>query len=154
MNAAREARRVAGAVQYASRRTGPFNTLGWGPTATREAAFRGRYRPVGAAVPSPQGSAEHFLTDRYCLYSATRSGRVYRAEIHHAPWALRRAEAAVELNTMGLPLGIDVGQLEASGGAPLLHYAERMEVVAWMPEPVAQSVGSEEDLPVPTLAAS
>jgi hypothetical protein len=60
----------------------------------------------------------------------------------------------VELNTMGLPLGIDVGQLEASGGAPLLHYAERMEVVAWMPEPVAQSVGSEEDLPVPTLAAS
>lgn len=153
MNAAMSVRRVAGAVEYASRRTGPFNTLTWGESRSREARFRGRYRARGGVVASPQGSAERFLTDRYCLYSATSGGRVYRAEIHHEPWPLRGAEAAVEINTMAAPLGLDAVQL-GSGGEPLLHYAERMEVVAWSPEPVTEAVGTDEALPMPTLAAS
>jgi uncharacterized protein YqjF (DUF2071 family) len=152
MNAAMHVRRVAGAVEYASRRTGPFNTMVWGETRTREARFRGRYRGAGGVVGSPQGSAEHFLTDRFCLYSASASGRVYRAEIHHEPWPLQAAEASVEINTMAAPLGIDPSQLAA--GAPLLHYAPRMEVLAWSPEPVAGVVGTGEELPMPTLAAS
>jgi uncharacterized protein len=154
MNAAMHVRRIAGALQYASRRTGPFNALTWGRTVTREARFRARYRATGDVVLPPHGSAEHFLTDRYCLYSAGRSGRVYRAEIHHEPWPLRPAEAATEINTMAEPLGIDVAHLERTSGAPRLHYAARMEVVAWMPEPLAEGVASEEEFPVPTLAAS
>jgi uncharacterized protein YqjF (DUF2071 family) len=154
MNASMRLRRVAGAVHYESRRTGPFSTLTCGQTRTRQARFRARYRPVGGPVPAPHGSAEHFLTDRYCLYAAARSGRLYRAEIHHQPWPLRAAEAAAEVNTMAEPIGIDLGRLEAASGPPRLHYAPRMEVVAWSPEPVAACLGTDEELSMPSLAAS
>ena len=154
MNAAMHVERIAGAVQYASRRTAPFNTFTWGETRSREARFRARYRRAGA-VDSPPGSPEHFLTDRYCLYSAGRTGRLYRAEIHHEPWPLHKAEAAAEVNTMAEPLGIDVAQLERASGPPLLHYAPQVEAVAWSPEPVAERVGCKEsEFSMPTLAAS
>ena len=38
----------------------------------REARFAGRYRPVGGPFNSRPGTLEHFLTERYCLYSASR----------------------------------------------------------------------------------
>src|SRR5687768_3312340 len=33
------------------------------------AELAGRYRPVGAPIPPGQGSLEHWLTERYCLYT-------------------------------------------------------------------------------------
>jgi uncharacterized protein YqjF (DUF2071 family) len=38
----------------------------------KEARFAGRYRPVGGPFNSRPGTLEHFLTERYCLYSASR----------------------------------------------------------------------------------
>ena len=38
----------------------------------REARFAGRYRPVGGPFNLCPGTLEHFLTERYCLYSASR----------------------------------------------------------------------------------
>jgi uncharacterized protein YqjF (DUF2071 family) len=100
---------------------------------SRPASYRAFYRPTGPEFTAAPGSLESFLTDRYCLYAADRRARVYRAEIHHDPWPLRTAEAEIELNTMMDPLGIDAGRLtQAPDGAwPLLHYAERLDVVAW-----------------------
>jgi len=87
------------------------------------ATFAGRYRPVGPAAPPQPGTLDHWLTERYCLY-ALHDGRVLRAEIHHPPWPLQAAEAEIERNTMtGLPLT----------GEPLLHFAERQDVVVWAP---------------------
>ena len=54
------------------------------------------------------GSLEEFLTERYCLYSANRKGRVYRSEVDHARWPLQPAEATIELCSMTRPLGIDL----------------------------------------------
>lgn len=134
MNARMSARRRDGWMEYRSRRAGAHTSLAYGPATTRAAEFEGRYRPVGGPLDAAAGSLESFLIDRYCLY-AWRRGRLVRGEIHHAPWPLQRAEARISLNTMGGPLGIDLPGLERHSGPPLMHYAERLEVVAWSPEP-------------------
>jgi uncharacterized protein YqjF (DUF2071 family) len=90
-----------------------------------------RYRPTGPPAPAQPGSLEHFLAERYCLYAATRRGRLLRQEIAHAPWPLQPAEALVERCTMTRPLGI-----ELAPAPELAHYAERLDVVAWLPSRV------------------
>src|SRR5205085_92872 len=59
-------------------------------------------------------------------YVTVSLGRVWRAEIHHAPWTLQRADAAIAENTMTVPAGIDLPPED-----PVLHYAARQDVVIW-----------------------
>lgn len=80
-------------------------------------------------TPEP-GSLEHFLVERYCLYVGG-DGPLRRAEIHHPPWSLRRAEAAVELNTLA-PDGVTLPE-----DPPLAYAAARQDAVVWGLEPVA-----------------
>lgn len=94
-----------------------------------DARFGATYVPTGPADHAEPGSLEHFLVERYCLY-ARKGGRLLRGEIHHAPWPLQPAEAVVHANTVGLPVGLDL-----EGPPPLVHYAERLDVVAWLPTP-------------------
>lgn len=89
------------------------------------ARFSAHYAPLGTAAPPVPGTIEHFLTERYCLYT-TRGGRPCRLEIHHAPWPLQRAELEVEANTMAEAAG-----LRLPDRAPLLHFARRQDMVAW-----------------------
>lgn len=92
------------------------------------ARFEGRFRPAGAPRPPAAGSLEHFLTERYCLYALDHFSRPYRLDIHHAPWPLQPAEADIAVNTMA-----DAAGLRVPAVAPLLHYAHRLDVVAWAP---------------------
>lgn len=94
--------------------------------------FRGRYRPVGPAFRAKPGTIDHWLTARYCLYAADCRQRVFRGEIDHAPWRLAPAEAEVDENTMADPLGIRLPKT-----APLLHFSERTDAVAWTPRRIA-----------------
>lgn len=103
-----------GGVRYSSRRVGA------------EAEFAGEYGPSGAVFGAQAGTLEHFLTERYCLYTADRRGQAWRAEIHHVPWPLQAAEAAISRNTMTGPLGISLPDTR-----PVLHFARRLDVVAW-----------------------
>lgn len=105
-----------GWVRYASARTGRGAT----------AALRARYRGIGEGFRAAPGSLEAWLAERYCLYSADRRGRLYRCDIHHAPWTLRRAECELERDTLGDALG-----LPTAGSEPLAHFAQVQEVVAW-----------------------
>lgn len=60
------------------------------------------YAHSTSAGPSERAAAatrEHFLTERYALYTAD-GGRLYRAELHHAPWLLRPAQVSVESSTL------------------------------------------------------
>jgi uncharacterized protein len=114
-----ECREVQGLVHYRSERT-HRGALG--------AILEGRYRPAGAAFEPQPGTLEHFLTERYCLYSADSGGRVYRGEIHHLPWLLQRGDAHFTKNTMGEAAGV---KLPTEG--PLLHFAHRQDMVAWPP---------------------
>lgn len=95
--------------------------------AVKTADFQGRYWPAGPAQTAAPGSLERFLVERYCLY-AVEGRRVYRAEIHHAPWPLQPAAAKIDANTMADAAGIQLL------GAPLLHFAEHIEVLVWGPE--------------------
>lgn len=89
------------------------------------AEFRGSYRPTGEVRRRDEESLEHWLTERYCLYT-THRGQLYRGEIHHPPWPLQNAEAEIETNTMAEAAGI---VLPAS--KPLLHLARRQDVLIW-----------------------
>src|SRR5262245_47063767 len=86
-------------------------------------ALRATYRPSGAAFSAQPGTLEHFLTERYCLYTAA-GGRVYRAEIHHPPWPLQPAAVEIAENTMA-PRTIELA------GDPLAHFSARLDGVIW-----------------------
>ncbi len=88
--------------------------------------FRARYRPVGEVFHAVPGSIEHWLTERYCLYSADPRGRIYRGEIHHCPWPLQAAECRIEANTLASQWSI-----ELSANPPLVHFSRRIDAVAW-----------------------
>jgi uncharacterized protein len=92
------------------------------------ARFAGRYRPVGDPFNARPGTLEHFLTERYCLYSASGRGAVYRGEIHHHPWPLRGAEIEVESLAMTEQIGVVLPRTEL-----LLHFSNRLDVLAWPP---------------------
>jgi uncharacterized protein YqjF (DUF2071 family) len=70
------------------------------------ARLEGRYAPAGPVFRAARGTLAHWLTERYCLY-AGRSGRILRADIHHAPWPLQPATASFERNTMAEAHGLD-----------------------------------------------
>jgi uncharacterized protein len=89
------------------------------------ARLRVRYGPVGDVFHAAPGTLEHFLTERYCLYTVV-DGNVQRAEIHHPPWPLQLAQARIEENTMAQAAGV---RLPAD--PPVLHYAARQDVVIW-----------------------
>ena len=91
----------------------------------RAGEFQAHYRPIGEVELQPKGGLAHWLTERYCLYTIC-DGKVYRAEIHHAPWPLQNAEAEISVNTMGDAAGITLPDT-----APLLHFARHLEVLIW-----------------------
>jgi uncharacterized protein YqjF (DUF2071 family) len=103
-----------GVIRYSSERTS---------RRARPAALSARYGPDGRVFDAAPGSLEHFLTERYCLYT-TDGGRVFRGEIHHKPWPLQAASGEFERNTMPPP-GIEID------AEPLLHFAGRQDVVIW-----------------------
>lgn len=100
--------RVGDRVQYESARPG--------------AAFSGSYRGSGDLFRAEPGTLEHFLTERYCLYTED-GGQAYRAEIHHPPWDLQGGEATIDLNTMS-PVALPDEQ-------PHVLFSPRQDVVVW-----------------------
>jgi uncharacterized protein YqjF (DUF2071 family) len=87
--------------------------------------LRASYSPVGAVQLRKPGTIEHWLTERYCLYTVFR-GSVYRAEIHHEPWPLQDAHAEFSANTMASASGIVLPDV-----SPLLHFSKKLEVLVW-----------------------
>ena len=102
-----------GTVLYSSRR---FHA---------SAEFRARYRPSSEVRLTSQGSLEHWLTERYCLFT-THNAAVYRGEIHHQPWPLQDAEAEFETNTVASAPGIPLPHIK-----PTLHFARKLDVLIW-----------------------
>ncbi len=109
-------------ITYASRRT----HRGFPP-----GEFRGRYRPTDPVYRGEPGSLDTWLTERYALYAADPLGRVFRGDIHHHPWPLQPAAAAIDVNTVCAAHGFALPD-----APPLLHFARRLDVLAWGPVPV------------------
>jgi uncharacterized protein YqjF (DUF2071 family) len=89
------------------------------------ADFVGSYAPTGEVYRSRPGTLDHWLTERYCLYT-THGDKLFRGEIHHMQWPLQPATAEITTNTMAAASGITL-----PAQAPLLHFARRIDMVAW-----------------------
>lgn len=88
--------------------------------------FQVRYRPIGEERITNEGTLEHWLTARYCMYMESKRGNIYRGEIDHPPWRIRDAEAMIQSNSMTRHLGIDTETT-----SPIAHYAHLTPVRAW-----------------------
>jgi len=94
------------------------------------ARFAARYQPTGPVATAAAGSLEHWLTERYCLFAPSPRG-LLRGDIHHAPWPLQPARAAIRDHQVAASAGIGL-----PATAPLLHFARRVDVVCWAPRRV------------------
>ena len=110
-----------GQLTYESRRT---------DRRGRDARLSATYGPVGAPSSPAVGTLEYFLTERYCLFTVDRRGRPCSVDIHHPPWPLQPAEAAITTNTMAAAAGVTL-----PSDPPLLHFSRRQDVVAWRLRP-------------------
>lgn len=90
-----------------------------------QAELKAKFRPVAPVQLRKAGTLEHWLSERYCLYT-TIGNAVYRAEIHHQPWPLQNAECEISINSMAASAGIQLPAIQ-----PLLHFAKRLEVLIW-----------------------
>ena len=107
---------VAGeTVHYTSSRT----------TKVPSARFEASYRPIGPVQPPAPGTLEHFLTERYCLYTVA-FGRVWRGDIHHGRWPIQQVEAEIPRETVSAAAG-----LHLSGPPVLTHFSAVQEVLIW-----------------------
>jgi hypothetical protein len=99
--------------------------------------------PSRKLAESRPGSLEYFLTERYCLFTRSRTGDAMRANIHHVPWPLEEAEAEIEQNDLPASVGVRLPELE-----PVLHYSRRLAVYVWQrerlqPAPAQQRIPAE-----------
>jgi uncharacterized protein YqjF (DUF2071 family) len=118
------ARRLYKLPYFRARMSGPPHFTSVRLNGEREHVWDASYERTGAASPARPGTLEHFLAERYCLYSVDESGRLHRAEIHHLPWPLQGAEAVVRRNTVP-PDGL------AGDGEPHVMSSARQDVVIW-----------------------
>lgn len=93
---------------------------------TPAADYFATYRPVAPVKYASRGTLVYWFTERYCLYTTDRHNRAFRADIHHVQWPLQPAEMEVTRNTMAR-----AHKIELPDTPPLLHYAERQEVLIW-----------------------
>jgi len=102
---------AADPIELTSRREGP-------------AGARIVYRPVeGPAAPAAPGTIEHFLVERYLLYSVDDDHQLHRARVHHEPYPIQRAEVLELEETLIWAAGI-----RRSSSVPLRHYARGVSV--------------------------
>ena len=90
------------------------------------AVYEGLYRPNSPVFFAQQGTLEYWLVERYCLYTVSKKNRLYRVDIHHAPWPLQLAEQISKRNTMVTAQSIDLPDQP-----PLLHFSEWQDVLFW-----------------------
>ena len=107
---------AGGAIRYSSSRL----------LTRRGVRFEATYRSLGpSAGPSTPGSLEHFLTERYCLFTP-HAGRTLVGDIHHLPWPLEPAEAEIRRNDLPSAHGLTLPDRP-----PVLHFARELQVYLW-----------------------
>ena len=89
------------------------------------AKWAAKYTPNTAMQSAEPRSLNHWLTERYCLYTVWR-GHAYRGNIHHVPWPLNDVSVKIEQNTMTNLINNDALQ-----GPDLASYARELEVLIW-----------------------
>lgn len=73
----------------------------------RPAVYRGTHRTDGAVLEVLPETIEHFLIERYALFTVDRRG-VWRGDVHHAPWPVRTASVEIAEQSLIAALGIEL----------------------------------------------
>jgi uncharacterized protein YqjF (DUF2071 family) len=90
------------------------------------------YAPVeGPVAPARPGSLEHFLIERYILYSMNEQHGLHRARVHHQPYPIQRAEVHRLEETLVWAAGV-----KRADSVPLRHYASEVNVKIYALETV------------------
>ena len=91
-----------------------------------------RYRAVeGPAQPAAPGTLEHFLVERYILYTQDEDRDLYRARVHHQAYPVQKAEVLQLDETLIWAAGI-----KRAENADLRHYAREVNVKVYPLEKV------------------
>jgi len=94
------------------------------PRGASPATSRIRYAPMDGIVRhAVPGTIEHFLVERYILYTTDDEHRLCRASVHHQPYPIQRADVLDCEETMIWAAGI-----KRPASAPLRHYAREVNV--------------------------
>ncbi len=104
-------------IHYESRRT---------HRGARAGVFSADFEPEGEVFHSKPGSLEHWLSERYCLYSADGKGGLWRGEVQHEAWPLQPAKAVIHENTLG-----DLPGVALDGEPDSALFARRIDVLGW-----------------------
>jgi len=115
--------KVDAEVRYVSERRRPAPLPG---------TCRVRCRPLGEPAAARPGTLEHFLAERYLLYTTGRDGALRRGAVHHTPYPLQRAEILECNETLIAAAGI-----ARPAGPPIAHYASGVAVEIFGLERVA-----------------
>jgi uncharacterized protein len=92
------------------------------------AAFSGSWTAGGTPAPARPGTLEHFLVERYLLFSRAFGDKLFRLQVRHDPWALQPAHEVQLRQTLASADGLP--QLE---GDPLAQYSEGVDVDFFAP---------------------
>ena len=82
--------------------------------------------------PATLTDLDHFLTARWALYSAPRSG-IHHARAFHDPWPLHRARAVALDDEL-----VQAAGLPAPTGEPLVHFSPTVRVRIGWPHPLGE----------------
>jgi uncharacterized protein YqjF (DUF2071 family) len=93
------------------------------------ASFAASYEPCGAAARAEPGSLEHFLVERYRLFSLWH-GRLITAVVAHERWPLQPANARIDVNRMA-PTGLPFR------GRPIFHFSASVDARISVPQPLS-----------------
>ncbi len=89
-----------------------------------------RYQPAeGPITHAVPGTIEHFLLERYILYSFDEDHRLHRARVHHQPYPIQRVDVPHWEESLVWAAGI-----KRSGEIAMKHYAREVNVKVYPPE--------------------
>lgn len=80
-------------------------------------------RPLGSPKAADVGTLEHFLAERYLLYTTARDGSLRRGAVHHAPYPLQSAEVIEVEETL-----IAAANVARGAEPPIAHFASTVDV--------------------------
>ena len=77
------------------------------------------YHPEDLLFEAEPGTLDHWLLERYCMYSFVGKS-LFRGDIHHDKWKVRRGKADITSNTLAPFLPNSVFNQK-----PIIHFAKR-----------------------------
>jgi uncharacterized protein YqjF (DUF2071 family) len=108
-----------------------FRSEGKADGAAQRPELRLRYRPHGSERVALPGTLEHFIVERFAMYSRTRRGTLLQGRETRPPRLIQDCAVSLFRNTLPEAAGVP-----GPSDAPVAWYCTRSLVHTWLPAPV------------------